>query len=116
MPGDLQDLVRPRNTVRHFRSAPGTLPVVAAASACHPAAHHSAGWHNYASLQLREGAGYSLPTLRPGPLQEAERVMETFEKHLHLPVTKIDDSKRMLAKLKVSLLMCCPEQQAGRAV
>ena len=33
-------------------------------------------------------------------------MMETFEKHLHLPVTKIDDSKRMLAKLKVSLLMC----------
>ena len=32
-------------------------------------------------------------------------MMETFEKHLHLPVTKIDDSKRMLAKLKVSLLM-----------
>lgn len=34
-------------------------------------------------------------------MQEAERVMETFTKHLHLPVTKIDDSKRMLATLKV---------------
>ena len=43
-------------------------------------------------------------------------MMETFEKHLHLPVTKIDDSKRMLAKLKVGLLMGCPEQQAGLAV
>lgn len=31
--------------------------------------------------------------------KEAERVMETFKEHLHLPVTKIDDSKRMLAKL-----------------
>ena len=27
--------------------------------------------------------------------------METFEQHLHLPVTRIDDSKRMLAALKV---------------
>ena len=35
-------------------------------------------------------------------------MMETFEKHLHLPVTKIDDSKRMLAKLKASLLMWPP--------
>ena len=38
--------------------------------------------------------------------------METFEKHLHLPVTKIDDSKRMLAKLKVSLLMGLPSKLA----
>ena len=29
--------------------------------------------------------------------------MDTFKNHLHLPVTKIDDSKRMLARLKVSL-------------
>ena len=36
-------------------------------------------------------------------MQEAERVMDTFKNHLHLPVTKIDDSKRMLARLKVSL-------------
>lgn len=28
--------------------------------------------------------------------------MDTFLKQLHLPVTKIDDSKRMLAALKVS--------------
>ncbi len=28
--------------------------------------------------------------------------METFQKQLHLPVTRIDDSKRMLALLKVS--------------
>lgn len=27
--------------------------------------------------------------------------METFQKQLHLPVTRIDDSKRMLALLKV---------------
>ena len=34
--------------------------------------------------------------------------METFQKQLHLPVTRIDDSKRMLALLKVPLqsLMC----------
>lgn len=31
--------------------------------------------------------------------KEGERVMETFSEHLHLPVTKIDDSKRMLSKL-----------------
>ena len=31
--------------------------------------------------------------------------MDTFKNHLHLPVTKIDDSKRMLAHLKVSLLL-----------
>ena len=31
--------------------------------------------------------------------REAERVMATFEQHLHLPVTKIDVSERMLAKL-----------------
>jgi hypothetical protein len=28
-------------------------------------------------------------------------VMDTFKNHLHLPVTKIDDSQRMLARLKV---------------
>ena len=37
--------------------------------------------------------------------QEGERVMETFEKQLHLPVTRIDDSKRMLAALKVHSLL-----------
>ncbi len=31
--------------------------------------------------------------------KEGERVMATFKEHLHLPVTKIDDSKRMLGKL-----------------
>ena len=36
--------------------------------------------------------------------QEAERVMDTFRNHLHLPVTKIDDSARMLARLKVCLV------------
>ncbi len=30
--------------------------------------------------------------------------MDTFKNHLHLPVTKIDDSKRMLARLKVSAI------------
>ena len=34
-------------------------------------------------------------------VQEGERMMETFEKQLHLPVTRIDDSKRTLALLKV---------------
>ena len=34
-------------------------------------------------------------------MQEGERVMDTFKNHLHLPVTKIDDSKRMLSRLKV---------------
>lgn len=34
-------------------------------------------------------------------MQEGERVMETFQKQLHLPVTRIDDSKRMLGLLKV---------------
>ena len=34
-------------------------------------------------------------------MQEGDRVMDTFKNHLHLPVTKIDDSKRMLARLKV---------------
>ena len=33
--------------------------------------------------------------------QEGERVMDTFQKQLHLPVTRIDDSKRMLSLLKV---------------
>ena len=27
--------------------------------------------------------------------------MDTFEQHLHLPVTKIDDAERMLSLLKV---------------
>jgi len=31
--------------------------------------------------------------------KEGERVMSTFNEHLHLPVTKVDDSKRMLGKL-----------------
>jgi GMP synthase (glutamine-hydrolysing) len=31
--------------------------------------------------------------------KEGERVMDTFKEHLHLPVTKVDDSKRMLSKL-----------------
>lgn len=33
---------------------------------------------------------------------EAERVMDTFQKHLHLPVTKINDTARMMSLLKVS--------------
>lgn len=32
--------------------------------------------------------------------KEAERVMKTFKNHLHLPVTVIDDSERMLGRLK----------------
>jgi len=32
--------------------------------------------------------------------KEAERVMKTFTNHLHLPVTKIDDSERMLGRLQ----------------
>ncbi|QDZ17685.1 GMP synthetase [Chloropicon primus] len=32
--------------------------------------------------------------------KERERVMDTFEKHLHLPVTCIDASERMLTRLK----------------
>ncbi len=35
-------------------------------------------------------------------LQEAEQVMDTFNNHLHLPVTKVDDSDRVLTALKVS--------------
>ena len=35
--------------------------------------------------------------------------MDTFKNHLHLPVTKIDDSKRMLARLKV-----CPSPNNSR--
>lgn len=31
--------------------------------------------------------------------KEGERVMETFTEHLHLPVVKVDDSEKMLAKL-----------------
>lgn len=34
-------------------------------------------------------------------LQEGERVMKTFKNHLHLPVTVVDDSERMLKRLKV---------------
>lgn len=34
--------------------------------------------------------------------KEAERVMDTFQKHLHLPVTKIDGAVRLLKQLKVS--------------
>ena len=44
-------------------------------------------------------------------LQEGERVMDTFKNHLHLPVTKIDDSQRMLAKLKVWQI-CLPSTLA----
>ena len=29
--------------------------------------------------------------------------MATFKEHLHLPVTMIDDSQRMLAELKVTI-------------
>ncbi len=39
--------------------------------------------------------------------------METFQKQLHLPVTRIDDSKRMLALLKVSYTsLICTESVA----
>ena len=38
-----------------------------------------------------------------GCAQEAERVMATFKEHLHLPVTMIDDSQRMLNELKARL-------------
>jgi GMP synthase (glutamine-hydrolysing) len=31
--------------------------------------------------------------------QEGQRVMDTFNAHLHLPVTKVDDAARMLARL-----------------
>lgn len=37
-------------------------------------------------------------------LQEAEQVMDTFNNHLHLPVTKVDDSERVLAALQVSVV------------
>ncbi|KAK9867184.1 hypothetical protein WJX84_003300 [Apatococcus fuscideae] len=33
-------------------------------------------------------------------LHEAEQVMDTFKNHLHLPVTKVDDSERVLGSLK----------------
>ena len=33
-------------------------------------------------------------------LSEADRVMDTFEKHLHLPVTKIDTTERMMSRLR----------------
>lgn len=36
----------------------------------------------------------------PNQPQEAERVMETFTQHLHLPVMLVDDSAKMLQKLK----------------
>ena len=32
--------------------------------------------------------------------KEGERVMDTFNQHLHLPVTKVDDAARMLGRLK----------------
>ena len=32
--------------------------------------------------------------------------MDTFEQHLHLPVTKIDDAERMLGLLKVCKPPC----------
>ena len=32
--------------------------------------------------------------------------MDTFEQHLHLPVTKIDDAERMLGLLKASPGAC----------
>ena len=35
--------------------------------------------------------------------KEAERVMDTFQQHLHLPVTKIDGADRLLKLLQVSL-------------
>ncbi len=40
--------------------------------------------------------------------QEAERVMDTFEKHLHLPVTKIDDAERMMSLLKARARQLAP--------
>lgn len=45
--------------------------------------------------------------------KEAERVMDTFQKHLHLPVTHIDDSSRMMSLLKACtsfLLHACTPQ------
>jgi hypothetical protein len=36
--------------------------------------------------------------------QEGERVMETFQKHLHLPVTMVDASARMMQRLQVQPL------------
>lgn len=49
----------------------------------------------------RPASGHETPTPTPSPPpQEAERVMETFTEHLHLPVTLVDDSAKMLAKLK----------------
>ena len=36
-------------------------------------------------------------------VQEAERVMDTFKNHLHLPVTMIDHTEVMLARLKVRI-------------
>ena len=51
----------------------------------------------------------------PAAVQEAERVMETFEKHLHLPVTKIDDAERMLGLLKVPPPLLCTRPGRGLA-
>ena len=50
-------------------------------------------------------------------MQEGERVMDTFQKQLHLPVTRIDDSKRMLGLLKVRgsyTLSCLPVCMSDR--
>ena len=49
-------------------------------------------------------------------LQEGERVMDTFKNHLHLPVTKIDDSKRMLARLKVRTKHCVQSTSLAQLV
>lgn len=38
-------------------------------------------------------------------LQEAERVMDTFNEHLHLPVTKVDDAGARY--LLPPVLSCC---------
>ena len=37
--------------------------------------------------------------------KEAERVMDTFQKHLHLPVTKIDGGPRLMKLLKVAFFI-----------
>ena len=40
--------------------------------------------------------------------------METFQKQLHLPVTRIDDSNRMLALLKViQNSLICTHRKCG---
>ncbi len=43
----------------------------------------------------------------PACVQEGGRVMATFKEHLHLPVTKVDNADRMLARLKVSTSSLC---------